>query len=175
MILQQENEADEFRVSLQALKTQDQNKALVGNSAINQYQKKLEDHRDFVKKEEEITLYHEDKKKGVSRQWSEVSQGIRNLFIRCQATMKVKSLSFTNISSNKSFIETLFAYLEVIKARILDLSEMMEEFRAEQQAMPSGVEDKTTVSQSNALVGEHGGSTTIRSSTNITREAFGKN
>ena len=146
---EEENEADQARVRLDALKTELQNKFLVGNSVIHQYQKKLEDSRDFVKEEEGKTIYQEEKKKSMARESSQVAQSIRNIFIRCQATVKVKSLSFASSSSHMTPQQQADFYLDVIYSRMVDLIEITKEYSADelaQRLVSTNLEDKSTIS-----------------------------
>jgi len=172
---EEENEADQFRVKLQALKTELQNKFLVGNSVIHQYQKKLEDSRDFVKEEEGKTMYQEEKKKSNARESSQVAQSIRNLFIRCQATMKVKSLSFASSHSHMTPQQQLEFYLDVIHSRMVDLIEITREYNADELAQrlnPATLEDKSV---SGALAATSANGPTTGMTTGGGGEAFARN
>ena len=171
---EEENEADQFRVKLQALKTELQNKFLVGNSVIHQYQKKLEDGRDFVKEEEGKTVYQEEKKKSNARESSQVAQSIRNLFIRCQATMKVKSLSFASSHSHMTPQQQLEFYLDVIHSRMVDLIEITREYSADELAQrlnPTTLDDKS-VSAASAATSTYGQTTGMTATAGGGGEAF---
>lgn len=137
---QQENETDEFRIKLQTLKTAMQNKSLVGNSVIHQYQTKLEETREFARTVETEKHHLEDKKKDVSRDYSQVAQAVKNLFTRCQATIRTKSMmapptssiaAMSHIVPALTVAEDLDSELDVIYYRLTDLIEISEEFRSD--------------------------------------------
>jgi predicted nuclease with TOPRIM domain len=151
---QQENETDEFRIKLQTLKTAMQNKSLVGNSVIHQYQTKLEETREFARTVETEKHHLEDKKKDVSRDYSQVAQAVKNLFTRCQATIRTKSMmappvtsmgAMSHIAPALTIAEDLDSELDVIYYRLTDLIEISEEFRSEGEC---GTDDSTVGSRS---------------------------
>lgn len=132
--LQQENETDEFRMKLQALKTAMQNKSLVGNSVIHQYQTKLEETRESAQSVEAEKYHLEDKKKDVSRDYSQVAQAVKNLYTRCQATTRTKSVVTTAMNHTTpsiSIATDLDNELDMIYYRLTDLIEISEEFKSD--------------------------------------------
>ena len=137
-------------------------------SVIHRYQKKLEEGRDFVKEEEGKTIYQEEKKKNNARESSQVAQSIRNVFIRCQATTKVKSLSFAANNSHMTPQQQLDFYLDVIYSRIVDLVEITKEFDAD-EPRSSILEEKSLLS-ANTSTGN-----LLPTSTGAALEGFAKN
>jgi hypothetical protein len=105
---EQENETEEFRVKLQALKTEMQNKSLVGNSVIHKYQKILEDKREFSQSEETEKFHLEDKRKDISRDYSQVAQAIKNLYTRCLATARTKTSMVNQNHATGTYMSTYF-------------------------------------------------------------------
>ena len=114
---------DKLRYQLQLLRIEKQNQLLVSNSLFGQNQKDLERMRSLVKMEEEEKDHQEDNRKKVSREFSQIMQAIRNIFNRCQCTMrnKVKTTAVNR--------EAWEYNLEVIYSRIKDLIEIVEEYK----------------------------------------------
>jgi len=126
---EQENETEEFRVKLQALKTEMQNKSLVGNSVIHKYQKILEDKREFSQSEETEKFHLEDKRKDISRDYSQVAQAIKNLYTRCLATARTKTSMVNQNHATGTIAQNLEDELDVMHYRLSDLIEITDEFR----------------------------------------------
>ena len=133
---------------MQTLKTAMQNKSLVGNSVIHQYQTKLEETRESVRTVETEKYHLEDKKKDVSRDYSQVAQAVKNLFTRCQATIRTKSMmaptsmsAMSHTAPAVTIAEDLDNELDAIYYRLTDLIEISEEFRSDGDYIP----DDTTV------------------------------
>jgi predicted RNase H-like nuclease (RuvC/YqgF family) len=126
---EQDAEVNEMRRNLQALKTEAQNKLLVGNSVLHSYQKELEQVRNKAKVAEEDKDELEDKKKDISRESSQVIQAIRNIFSRCQASMRNKNTSiYTSANEATTLTDNLIMNLDVISGRIVDLIEICTEY-----------------------------------------------
>ncbi len=117
---------DELRKDLQQLKIETQNSLLVSNSQFQQCQKKLEETRARTKLEEKDKDLHQDKSKDIARETSQVIQTIRNIFSRCQATMRNK-INIVSANKDASMHEQLIFNLDVIHARISDLIEITNE------------------------------------------------
>lgn len=80
--------------------------------------------------EEEKKDSLEDRKKDLSRELSEVALSIRNMFSRCQSTMKSKQILSNNRESSV-LSEVMASNLEVIVARLVDLKEIKKEYSTE--------------------------------------------
>ena len=81
-----------------------------------------------VKIQEEETLMRENKKKDVSREFTQTIQAIRNLFGRCYSTMSVNSIFAGPRENTMSLTEVLDMQLDVISARMVDLIEITQEY-----------------------------------------------
>lgn len=119
---------DALRYQLQGLRIEKQNQLLVSNSLFGQNQKDLERIRLTVKKEEEEKDLQEDKKKNVTRESSQIVQAVKNIFNRCQATMRNKQ----KMGANRDVLEF---NLDVIHCRLIDLIEICDEYQKETEAM----------------------------------------
>ena len=126
-----------------------QNKSLVGNSVIHQYQTKLEETRELAHIVESEMYHFEDKKKDVSRDYSQVAQAVKNLYTRCQATLRTKAMLLTsNAPMNRgavtvSIAEDLDNELDMIFYRLTDLIEISEEFRQDGDYAPDDISTST--------------------------------
>lgn len=123
-----EREVDEFRKNLQSLKTEKQNQLLVSTSIVQDQQAELEKIQSNVKAQEEEKLMKEDKKKDISRELSQTTQAIRNLFGRCFTTMRTKPV-FAGHKDSAGMIEVLDFELDIILLRISDLVEISQEYK----------------------------------------------
>ena len=103
-----------------------QNHLLVSNSQFQHSQKRLEEKRSEVKIEEEEKNLKEEEKKNIVRETSQVVQAIKNIFARCQATMRIKPQLVANRESGLA--DVLAFNLDVIHARIIDLKEIADEY-----------------------------------------------
>lgn len=119
---------DEFRRNLQSLKTEKQNQLLVSTSIVQDQQAELEKIQSNVKAQEEEKLMKEDKKKDISRELSQTTQAIRNLFGRCFTTMRIKPV-FAGHKDSTSVLEVLDYELDIILMRISDLVEISNEYK----------------------------------------------
>lgn len=124
-----ENDVDESRTKLQTLKIETQNQLLVNNSLFQQHQKALEEKRAHTKSEEEEKNLNEDVAKNVARETSQVVQSIKNVFNRCQATVRNKS-QFQFAAKDSNVSELLTFQLDIIHARVSDLIEISSEYKA---------------------------------------------
>eukprot|EP00603_Paraphysomonas_imperforata_P005932 CAMPEP_0114430594 /NCGR_PEP_ID=MMETSP0103-20121206/10124_1 /TAXON_ID=37642 ORGANISM="Paraphysomonas imperforata, Strain PA2" /NCGR_SAMPLE_ID=MMETSP0103 /ASSEMBLY_ACC=CAM_ASM_000201 /LENGTH=380 /DNA_ID=CAMNT_0001600051 /DNA_START=157 /DNA_END=1299 /DNA_ORIENTATION=+ len=124
-----ENDVDQSRGNLQSLKMETQNQLLVNNSLFQQHQKNLEEKRATTKSEEEEKNLDEDAAKNVARETSQVVQSIRNVFGRCQATVRNKS-QYQVAAKDSSVSDLLTFNLDIIHARVSDLIEISAEYKA---------------------------------------------
>jgi len=108
------------------LKIETQNQLLVSNSLFQNNQKELEERHTLVKREEEEKNIQEEAKKSVVRETSQVVQAIKNIFSRCQATMRIKPQIVNN--RDNALSDLLTFNLDVIHARIIDLKEICDEY-----------------------------------------------
>lgn len=120
-----------------------QNKSLVGNSVIHQYQTKLEEIRVLVRSIEAEKHHFEEKKKDVSRNFSQAAQSIKNLYTRCQSSVRTKAVTAsTSSSAPLSFIEECIdSQLDAVSYRLSDLIEISSEYRIDED----GVLDDVTM------------------------------
>lgn len=120
-----------------------QNKSLVGNSVIHQYQTKLEEIRVLVRSIEAEKHHFEEKKKDVSRDFSQAAQSIKNLYTRCQSSVRTKAITAsTSSSAPLSFIdECIDSQLDAVSYRLSDLTEISSEYRIDED----GVFDDVTM------------------------------
>eukprot|EP01038_Epipyxis_sp_PR26KG_P007741 gene7741-10518_t len=156
----QEQKADEFRKKLQSLHTEKQNQLLVSNSILQSNQKELEKMVIKVKKEEEEKLQLEDKKKDISRELSQISQAVKNIFGRCNITTRTGILpsvttynggsSSTQQQGNNALSELLDYNLDVICLRMVDLIEISNEYKVSMDSNQGGFGNN-----SNALLGSN--------------------
>lgn len=130
-----ERNVDEMRRTLQSLTTEKQNQLLVSTSILQAKQNDLEKMRSNVKSEEEEKLHREDKKKDVSRELSQVTQAIRNLFGRCFSTMRMKPV-FQGQKDSATIQEVLDFELDIIHIRIADLIEICNDYRHQVENAP---------------------------------------
>jgi uncharacterized membrane protein len=94
-----ENDVNELRSKLQNLKIETQNNLLVSNSQLQFHQKELEELKTSQKMNEKEKELRDDKAKNVARETSEVIQSIKNVYFRCQSTMRNKSQLIANTNS----------------------------------------------------------------------------
>lgn len=138
-VQEQDIEIDICRQKLHALKMETQNQLLVGNSQIQIRQKELEKVFAAVKHEEAEKNLKEEDKKAVVRESGQVVQAIRNIFARCESSMRIKPQQ--TASRDDGLSELLAFNLDVIHARILDLKEICEEYK---------ISDKTAADKDSA-------------------------
>lgn len=86
--------------------------------------------RSQVKSEEDENAEKVNKKKDVSREYTQILQSIKNLYGRCNATMQVKSV-FSATKDSLNVAETLTSELDFIETRIVDLIEITKEYKTE--------------------------------------------
>lgn len=121
-------EMDEFRKKLQSLKTESENIILVNTGVMQRYQLQLEKIKNNVKLEEKDKLTRENKAKHVSREGSQSSQSIKNLFGRCVYTMRIKPV-FSGNKETATAVEMRDYELDIIKLRIADLIDICHDFK----------------------------------------------
>ena len=119
----------DLRNNLQTLKMETQNKLLVGNSEFQMNQKQLEETRAQTKREEKEKELHEDKSKNIARETSQVVQSIKNVFTRCQATVRNRS-QVAAANRDATLADLLSFNLDIIHARVSDLLEITSEYKA---------------------------------------------
>lgn len=116
-----------------------QNKSLIGNSIIHRYQTKLEEIRVLVRSIEAEKHHLEEKKKDISRDYSQAAQSIKNLYIRCQSSVRTKA---TTASAGLPHTEEGIDHqLDAVSHRLSDLIEISSEYRLDED----GVYDDVTV------------------------------
>lgn len=129
--LQLEENVDRVTRDLQDLRIKKQNDVLVSTSIVQGLQVELEKRRLQAKLQEEDNVLRIDKKKGVSTEFTQIIQAIRNLYTRCYTTMKVKSTLVSGAKESNSLFETLENNLDVIQSRIKDLIEIVSEYKTD--------------------------------------------
>jgi chromosome segregation ATPase len=126
-----EENVDRVTRDLQEMRIKKQNDVLVSTSIVQGLQVELEKRRLQGKLQEEDNVLRIDKKKGVSTEFTQIIQAIRNLYARCYATMKVKSTLISGAKESTGLFDTLDNNLEVIQSRIKDLMEIVNEYKAD--------------------------------------------
>jgi seryl-tRNA synthetase len=159
---------------LNGLKIEKQNQLLVSNSSIHEYQNKLEGVRSKVKQGEEEKNHLEDRQKDISKELSQVTLAIKNIYNRCLATMTTTRSSVItstmnagsyaatsssaysatgNQTLNKNLLvlsERLDQHIAVIHARMIDFIDMLKEFPDSGFTMQSSILTSATSNSSNA-------------------------
>lgn len=136
---ERESQVDDLTKGFLALKTESQNHLLVSNSYIQELQSRLESLRSTYKAETDEKYNQEDKQKKLSRELSQITLGIKNIFNRCVTTMvNGKPASFGSAGRGGEGAQTTSAssvaleyMLEIIQGRMVDLMEILKEFREE--------------------------------------------
>lgn len=121
-----EKEVDTLRKRLVALRTERQNQILVNTSILQSLQSTLERKKQSVKNEEEENIAVMNKKKDISREYTQTLQSIKNLYGRCYNTMRVKPM-FASMKESSTLVEVLTGELDLILLRITDLMEITTE------------------------------------------------
>ncbi len=119
-----EQESDKLSHDLRILQEDQQNQILVNNSALQSYQKDLESVKGITKVEKEEQDRHNDRSKSVARESTQVIESIKNIFVRCQSTMRVPGKG----SGGGKGIDHLSNNLHIIESRLVDLIEIIGEF-----------------------------------------------
>lgn len=125
---QQDAYVDELRVELQSMKTRSQNRLLEKSGQLQAEQKKLEALRSTVNFEEEEKQNLEDRQKNMSRELSQISEAIRNLYSRCMTTMRNKQTTMLATKEHTSTKDLLEYNLEIIHFRLKDLIEIRKDY-----------------------------------------------
>lgn len=129
------------------MKTEKQNQLLVSTSVLQGLQSELEKIRSQVKFEEDDNTQRENKKKDISREFTQIIQAIRNLYGRCHSTMTVKTL-FNAVKENLSNpMESAELELDLILTRMVDLIEIAGEYKQD----GGGIGDSSFLSSSTSL------------------------
>ena len=168
-----ENDVDESRTRFQNLKIETQNQLLVNNSLFQQYQKNLEEKRANTKNEEEEKNLNEDAAKSVARETSQVVQSIRNLFGRCQSTVRNKS-QYQVANKDCTMADLLTFNLDIIHARVFDLIEISAEFKAAVESneySPSELRDASGTTLGLTTAGSQGPSKSINKTKSLARSS----
>ena len=142
-----------MRKRLQALQTEKQNQLLVSTSVLQSYQDELERMRTQVKLHEEENISRVNKKKDVSREFTQIIQAIRNLYGRCLSTMRVKPM-FTGQRENSNLSDMLDQELDLILTRIIDLIEITEEYQTDVNGGSSYASSGGLPNASSIILGE---------------------
>jgi tagatose-1,6-bisphosphate aldolase len=129
-VAQQDAQVDALRSEMYEFKSDKENQILIGNNTCQKQREALDKLRKEVSAEEEKQDSLEDRKKDLSRELSEVSSSIKNMFTRCTSTVKSKQL-FSNNRDASLLAEVLEYNLEIIMARVIDIKEIKKEFSAE--------------------------------------------
>ena len=114
---------------MQTLLTEKQNQLLVSNSVLQGHQIELERLKTKVKREEEVKSDLEDKKKDISRETSQITQAIKNIFGRCFSTMRIKPV-FMGQKDTTTLYDVLLYELDIINMRMVDLIEISSEYNS---------------------------------------------
>ena len=125
--LEQSEEVEDLRGKVETLKLSAQNTLLVAASVAQERQAELEEIRHSAKASEEARTVGLEKEKDVSRTAGEVMQATRNIYRRCEATMRQKPMF---MPQHPSLMELLSFELEVLSTRIRDLIDITGDFRA---------------------------------------------
>jgi hypothetical protein len=121
-----------------------QNKSLIGNSIIHRYQTKLEEIRVLVRSIESEKHHLEEKKKDISRDYSQAAQSIKNLYIRCQSSVRTKAATASTSSSSSAVSHTaglphtekgIDHQLDAVSHRLSDLIEISSEYRIDEDGV----------------------------------------
>lgn len=123
-----EKQVDDLSKKLSIMKTEKQNTLLVINSVYQENQHVLETVKEKVKIEERSKNYDEDKTKEVSKELSQISAAIKNVFTRCQSSSRNRVKGLGNVTLS----EVLDFNIELILSRIVDLIEITKEYNDEQ-------------------------------------------
>lgn len=123
----QDTEVDQYRKSLQALRTEAQNIELTRNSHLQNMQKELEGIRTQHKVLEHSKGVVMDKEKNIQQEWGAVEGAIRNIYARCCATMRAQPLFPP--AATAGVVEVLEFDLDVMWTRIRDLIDIRNEYR----------------------------------------------
>lgn len=126
-VQEQEQESDKLSYDFHILQENQQNQILIDNSALQSYQKDLEAVRSVTKVEKEEQDRHNDRSKSVARESTQVIESIKNIFARCQSTMRVPGKG----SGGGKNIDHLSGNLVIIESRLVDLIEIIREFEEE--------------------------------------------
>jgi flagellar motility protein MotE (MotC chaperone) len=90
-----DEELQERTKQFQLLRIESENQVLASKGILTKYQKELKAITLDVKREQNEKDYVEEKKKDLSREYSQVTQSIRNLYVRCQGKYSIASSSLT--------------------------------------------------------------------------------
>mmetsp|Transcript_14990 Transcript_14990/g.45272 ORF Transcript_14990/g.45272 Transcript_14990/m.45272 type:complete len:392 (-) Transcript_14990:199-1374(-) len=157
-VQQGDSNMDDMRTDLQNMRSETQNSILVMNSEINQYQKRLDVKRRSNKQMLEHKEREEESVNDINRDTWQVIMAIRNLYIRCGATMRTRIPPIhwdQFISSDDRPIEhaelgqTLDSCLRVVRERIRDLISIVEDGDARRPEDDMGLDASYSTSQLN--------------------------
>ena len=144
LVARGDQENDKLRTKLATLKRETQNAVLVQNSAIHGHQKRLETLRAQAFKLDIETEKGEKFAKDRSRESGQVVMSIKNLHARCLATLRTKMRPVNE--KNRSPIEYLTDYLNLIQFRITDLDSIHKSYKAERELGFAAVGDSADAS-----------------------------
>jgi hypothetical protein len=135
----------------------------VSNSQLQFHQKELEELKTSQKMNEKEKELRDDKAKNVARETSEVIQSIKNVYFRCQSTMRNKSQLIANSNSanptnllpssgngstsngtstgpspTSNLSDLLSLYLDIVHSRVSDLIEISNEYKMNSNSTSGG-------------------------------------
>jgi chromosome segregation ATPase len=122
----QDKDLDLISSQLDSLRVDQENQLLVNNSFLQSQQKKLEHALTAGKHAEEEKNRIEDMVKNVSKEVSQVAQSIKNIYNRCQSTMRTPGKESSN---NSVKMAILAGNLDLMESRLVDLIEITDEYR----------------------------------------------
>jgi len=151
-VQKQEKSLDVTSGQHQSLRTEQQNQLLVNNSALQSYQKKLEEVRKVAQYEEEEKNRFEDVVKATARESSQVIQSVKNIWMRCCNTMR-NPIKISTAALTSEAVDVMESNLELIESRLVDLIEITREYTTDG--------DKFSESMEGGLDGGMSASTTL--------------
>ena len=138
-----DEDMDTLRDDMERLKLQRQSETLVTNSRIHEKQKDLEALRARTKKQDDSKLAQEDRVKDATRETAQIMSAVRNLYHRSLTTMhaRVVPINFNNDASgpgsSNEQLNQLSQCLDLIRERLVDLSDICETHENEHTNLPS--------------------------------------
>jgi len=156
---EQDDEVEQLRTTVDALRMNAQNSLLVGTSFVQDKQKDLEGMRLVVAQTETDMGVHLEKEKDVQRVSGEVVQAIKNIYSRCLGSMHNKPMF---MPTNPSPLEMLHFNLELLSTRVQDLVDITSDYRAGVDLSASGsmgdLREGSTMSGATGITGPASGS-----------------
>jgi len=119
-----ESAIDKLRMELSSLSSAHTNQMLVQNSLIHEHQKHVEELRVHNKQRADEKEREEDGQKSEHRQTGQVIQAIRNLYLRCIATMRTQARPMPEATDKAQRLDYFEKCLKVVCDRIGDLEDI---------------------------------------------------